>query len=102
MRKAAAAFAAGVAALAVSLSTLSASAASSHLTIGIYDEGVTLYGRPASVFPVYKSLHAQVLIISPCSGHGFKFATVIGEIIADLLAEGRSRFDLSLFRTRSI
>lgn len=44
--------------------------------------------------------HAQVLIVSPCSGHGFKFASVIGEIVADLLIEGRSRFDLSLFRAR--
>ncbi len=61
MRRAAAAFAAGVVALAVAVSTLSASAASSHLTIGIYDEGVTLYGKPASVFPVFKSLHVQVI-----------------------------------------
>jgi sarcosine oxidase len=44
--------------------------------------------------------HPQVLIVSPCSGHGFKFASVIGEIVADSLIEGRSRFDLSLFRTR--
>ena len=44
--------------------------------------------------------HPQVLIVSPCSGHGFKFASVIGEIVADSLIEGRSRFDLSLFRSR--
>jgi putative glycosyl hydrolase len=61
VRKAGAAFAAGVAALAVALSGLSASAAPSHLTVGIYDEGVTLYGRPAAVFPVFRSLHAQVI-----------------------------------------
>ena len=61
MRKAGAAFAAGVAALAVALSTMSASAASPRLTIGIYDEGVTLYGRPAAVFPIYRSLHAKVI-----------------------------------------
>ncbi|HET7714051.1 MAG TPA: N-methyl-L-tryptophan oxidase [Bauldia sp.] len=40
----------------------------------------------------------QVLVVSACSGHGFKFATVIGEIVADLAATGRSRFDLSMFR----
>jgi sarcosine oxidase len=39
----------------------------------------------------------NVLISSPCSGHGFKFASVIGELQAELLIEGRSRFDLSLF-----
>ena len=44
--------------------------------------------------------HAQVLIASPCSGHGFKFSCAIGEIIADLVQKGRSRFDLSLFRDR--
>ena len=40
----------------------------------------------------------QVLISSPCSGHGFKFASAIGEIQADLLTKGRSGFDLSPFR----
>ncbi len=40
----------------------------------------------------------QVLISSPCSGHGFKFASAIGEAQAELLLEGRARFDLSPFR----
>jgi sarcosine oxidase len=40
----------------------------------------------------------RVLISSPCSGHGFKFASVIGEVQADLLTTGKSRFDLSPFR----
>jgi sarcosine oxidase len=40
----------------------------------------------------------QVLISSPCSGHGFKFASAIGEIQADLLMKGKSGFDLSPFR----
>ena len=44
--------------------------------------------------------HPRVLIASPCSGHGFKFSCAIGEIIADLVQKGRSRFDLSLFRDR--
>lgn len=42
--------------------------------------------------------HRQVLISSPCSGHGFKFASAIGEIQADLIAGGKARFDLSPFR----
>ncbi len=41
--------------------------------------------------------HAQVVIASPCSGHGFKFASAIGEIVADLVMEGASRFDLAPF-----
>jgi sarcosine oxidase len=40
----------------------------------------------------------QVLIVSPCSGHGFKFAPVIGEIVAGLLAGETPPFDLSLFK----
>ena len=42
----------------------------------------------------------RVLLVSPCSGHGFKFASVIGEIAADMVIEGASRFDLSLFESR--
>jgi sarcosine oxidase len=45
----------------------------------------------------------NVLIASPCSGHGFKFAPVIGDILADLATLGAtqrdiSRFSLSRFR----
>ena len=42
--------------------------------------------------------HPQVLVSSPCSGHGFKFASAIGELHAELLTEGRARFDLTPFR----
>jgi len=42
----------------------------------------------------------NVLVASPCSGHGFKFAPVIGEILADLAQARPPRFDLSLFRWR--
>jgi sarcosine oxidase len=43
---------------------------------------------------------ANVLVASPCSGHGFKFAPVIGEILADLVQGKQPRFDLGLFRWR--
>ncbi|MDQ3082735.1 MAG: N-methyl-L-tryptophan oxidase, partial [Gemmatimonadota bacterium] len=42
--------------------------------------------------------HPRILVSSACSGHGFKFASVIGEIQADLVTTGGSRFDLSPFR----
>ena len=42
--------------------------------------------------------HRGVIVASPCSGHGFKFSSAIGEVIADLVLEGRSRFDLAPFR----
>jgi len=40
----------------------------------------------------------QVVVASPCSGHGFKFASVIGEVLADLATGRPSPFDLELFR----
>jgi sarcosine oxidase len=42
--------------------------------------------------------YRRVLISSPCSGHGFKFASALGELQADLLTTGKTRFDLSPFR----
>ena len=42
--------------------------------------------------------HPQVTLVSACSGHGFKFASAMGEVLADLLLDQRPRFDLSLFR----
>ena len=41
--------------------------------------------------------HPEVLIASPCSGHGFKFASVMGEVLADLATTGESALDVSLF-----
>lgn len=46
------------------------------------------------VHPEYE----QVSFASPCSGHGFKFASVVGEVMADLAGEGAPRHDTSLFR----
>jgi sarcosine oxidase len=40
----------------------------------------------------------NIIVASPCSGHGFKFAPVIGEVLADLACEGRTRHDISRFR----
>jgi sarcosine oxidase len=40
----------------------------------------------------------EVIVASPCSGHGFKFAPVIGEILADLAIGGTTAHDISRFR----
>lgn len=40
----------------------------------------------------------QVVVVSPCSGHGFKFASAIGVVAADLALEGASREDIAMFR----
>jgi sarcosine oxidase len=43
---------------------------------------------------------ANVIIASPCSGHGYKFASVIGEILADLAVDGTTRHPIDLFDPR--
>jgi sarcosine oxidase len=43
---------------------------------------------------------SQVVVASPCSGHGFKFAPVIGEVLADLATTGATRHDISRFRMK--
>jgi sarcosine oxidase len=40
----------------------------------------------------------EVLLVSCCSGHGYKFSTVLGEIAADLLIEGSSERETDLFK----
>ena len=41
--------------------------------------------------------HRQVLLASPCSGFGFKFASAIGELLAELLTDGKTAWDLRPF-----
>jgi sarcosine oxidase len=40
----------------------------------------------------------NVIVCSACSGHGFKFAGVIGEALAEMATTGATRHDLSRFR----
>ena len=42
--------------------------------------------------------HANIILSSPCSGHGFKFAIIMGKIAAELAIEGQSSHSLSLFQ----
>jgi len=42
--------------------------------------------------------YPQVSFASPCSGHGYKFASVIGEIMADLAERETTRHNIELFR----
>lgn len=44
------------------------------------------------------AFYPQIVLASPCSGHGFKFASVIGEILADLTTIGETPHDISRFR----
>jgi sarcosine oxidase len=39
----------------------------------------------------------RIIVASPCSGHGFKFASVIGEILADLALSGETGLPIAPF-----
>ncbi|MFQ3566895.1 MAG: N-methyl-L-tryptophan oxidase [Aggregatilineales bacterium] len=42
--------------------------------------------------------YPQIVIGAACSGHGFKFASVIGSILCDLAFEGCTAHDIDLFK----
>jgi sarcosine oxidase len=42
--------------------------------------------------------HPEVVIAAGFSGHGYKFCSVVGEIMADLAERGRSSHDIEFFR----
>lgn len=39
----------------------------------------------------------NVIIASPCSGHGFKHSAAIGQVLAELATQGKTSFDISKF-----
>jgi sarcosine oxidase len=41
--------------------------------------------------------HDAVIIVSACSGHGFKHSPAIGEAVAQWVTAGRAEIDLSPF-----
>lgn len=43
------------------------------------------------------SAHPQVAVGAGFSGHGFKFASAIGEVLADLTLEGETEHDIEMF-----
>jgi sarcosine oxidase len=40
----------------------------------------------------------DVIIASPCSGHGFKFSCLVGSILADLAMTGKTAADIAPWR----
>jgi sarcosine oxidase len=46
--------------------------------------------------------HHAVILVSPCSGHGFKFAPVVGRIAADLTADVNVHGNLPPFACRAV
>ena len=46
----------------------------------------------------YHPADRRIVLASPCSGHGFKFAAAVGEALADLVTDRQPAIDLSPFR----
>lgn len=47
--------------------------------------------------------HPQVVLASPCSGHGYKFCSVVGEIVADLATgNGTTSHDIGFLRMNRV
>jgi sarcosine oxidase len=44
----------------------------------------------------------RILIASPCSGHGFKHSAAIGEVLSELILDGKSKIDISAFRIKRL
>jgi sarcosine oxidase len=59
---------------------------------------VCLYtNTPDRHFVLGRLESSPVTVVSACSGHGFKFAPVLGEIAADLALDGRTPHDVASF-----
>jgi sarcosine oxidase len=69
------------------------------VTRSVVKSGVCLYtNTPDQHFVI--DLHPdseRVVVLSACSGHGFKFSPVIGDIAADLLLDAGTKRDISRF-----
>jgi sarcosine oxidase len=64
----------------------------------LLDSRVCLYtNTPDRHFIIDWLQGGRVLVVSPCSGHGFKFAIAIGEIVSQLVLEERTWLDLAPF-----
>ena len=46
--------------------------------------------------------HQRVVVACGFSGHGYKFCSVVGEILADLVTEGETRHPIELFSPKRL
>lgn len=68
----------------------------------LLESAVCLYtNTPDGDFLIDRSpADARVILASPCSGHGFKFAPALGEVLADLAMDRSPSLDIRPFRLR--
>lgn len=64
---------------------------------------VCLYTQtPDSSFVIdFHPEYENVIIASPCSGHGFKHSAAIGEVLTQLAIDGKSEVDISKLKLKS-
>jgi sarcosine oxidase len=55
---------------------------------------------PDEHFIITRLAGSSITVAAGFSGHGFKFCSVVGEILADLALDGGTRHDISLFAPR--
>lgn len=64
------------------------------------NSAVCLYTQTSDSNFVIDHIGDDILLASPCSGHGFKHSAAIGETLAELALDGRSSIDISPFAIR--
>ncbi len=66
----------------------------------ILDHDVCMYtNTPDRNFLIdFHPEHSQVLVVGACSGHGFKFASMVGELVWDLFQGADNDLGLEMFR----
>ena len=50
----------------------------------------------------YHPDHRNIIIASPCSGHGFKFSSAIGKLLCEMALEQPLNFDISVFKIKRL
>jgi sarcosine oxidase len=67
---------------------------------GIRESAVCMYTNTADLDFIVDVIPEMpnVILVSACSGHGFKFASAIGEVVAQMAVGERAAMDLSHFR----
>jgi sarcosine oxidase len=70
-----------------------------HLTSKSVKAATCMYtDTPDSKFVIdFHPEHKNVIVASPCSGHGFKHSAAIGEVLSQLAQTGKSDIDISKF-----
>lgn len=57
---------------------------------------------PDGHFLIDRMDSAPIVVAAGFSGHGFKFSSVMGEVIADLVQTGRSRWSIDFLSARRL